>query len=148
MIVNKDNEINASKLDIDIKHKKAKTCLAIDMTIASESNVPIKEVEKQSKYKDVEIDFLKMWEIKDKYISSSGGDRWTHTKKGLLDNTNPVQVTYTKKLQNIVLLRNGSWDKHIEHIYAQMNQINRNTEVLKTAWSYLPRSSLFTLYKP
>ena len=36
----------------------------IDMSIPSDRNVSIKEVEKLSKYKDFEIEVIKMWEWK------------------------------------------------------------------------------------
>ena len=64
MPVNTDKEIKANRPDIIIKDKKEKTCIMIDMSIPSERNVPIKEVEKLSKYKDLEIEVTKMWEMK------------------------------------------------------------------------------------
>ena len=56
MPVNKDKEIKANRSDIIIKDKKDKKCIMIDMSIPPERNVSIKEVEKLSKYKDLEIE--------------------------------------------------------------------------------------------
>ena len=64
MPVNTDKEIKAKTPDITIKDKKEKTCIMIDMSIPSERNVSIKEVEKLSIYKDLEIEVTKMWEMK------------------------------------------------------------------------------------
>ena len=59
-----DREIKANRPDIIIKDKEKKTCLMIDMTVPSERNTSIKEVEKLSKYKDLEIEVTRMWGMK------------------------------------------------------------------------------------
>ena len=59
-----DKEIKANKPDIIIKDHINNTCQLIDMTIPSDRNVSIKEVEKLSKYKDLEIEVSKMWKMK------------------------------------------------------------------------------------
>ena len=64
MPVTTDKQINANKPDIIVKDKKANSCLMIDMTIPSERNVSIKQVEKLSKYKDLEMEVAKMWKMK------------------------------------------------------------------------------------
>ena len=53
MPVNTDKEIKANRPDIIIKDKIEKKCVMTDMSIPSERNLPIKEVEKLSKYKDL-----------------------------------------------------------------------------------------------
>ena len=63
MPVSTDKEIKANGPGI-IKDKKEKKCIIIDMSLPSERNVSIKEVEKLSKYKDLEIEVTKMWEMK------------------------------------------------------------------------------------
>ena len=68
MPVNTDKEIKANRPDIIIKDKKNKCCLLIDMTIPSERTVSIKEVEKLSKYKDLEIEIAKTWQMKTKTV--------------------------------------------------------------------------------
>ena len=64
MQVHTDKEIKANKPDIIIKDHINNTCQLIDMTIPSDRNVSIKEVEKCSKYKDLEIEISKMWNMK------------------------------------------------------------------------------------
>ena len=64
MQVHTDREIKANRPDIIIKNRKEKTCYLIDMTVPSERNVSVKEVEKLSKYKDLEIEITRMWEMK------------------------------------------------------------------------------------
>ena len=64
MPVNTDKEIKANRPDIIIKDKIEKKCIMIDMSIPSERNVSIKEVEKLSQYKDLEIEVTKMWQMK------------------------------------------------------------------------------------
>ena len=60
MQVHTDKEIKANKPDIIIKDHINSTCQLIDMTIPSDRNVSIKEVEKFSKYKDLEIEIGNM----------------------------------------------------------------------------------------
>ena len=55
MPLNTDKEIKANRPDIIIKDKKEKKCIMINMSIPSERNVSIKDIEKLSKYKDLEI---------------------------------------------------------------------------------------------
>ena len=64
MQVHTDKEIKANKPDIIIKDHINNTCQLIDMTIPSDRNFSIKEVEKLSKYKDLEIEVSKMWKMK------------------------------------------------------------------------------------
>ena len=41
-----------------------KKCIMIDMSIPSERNVSIKEIEKLPKYKELEVEVTKMWQMK------------------------------------------------------------------------------------
>ena len=59
-----DRSIRANRPDIMVKDYKKKTCLLIDMTVPSERNLSIKQYEKISKYKDLEIEIQKMWHLK------------------------------------------------------------------------------------
>ena len=47
-----------------MKDKKERKCIKIDMSIPFDRNLSIKKVEKLSKYKDLEIEVTKMWEMK------------------------------------------------------------------------------------
>ena len=64
MPVNTDKEIKANRPDIIIKDKIEKKCIMIDMSIPSERNASIKEVENLSKYKNLYIEVTKMWQMK------------------------------------------------------------------------------------
>ena len=64
MPIHTDKEITANRPDIVIKDKKENKCIFIDMYVPSERNVANKETEKLSKYKDLEIEVNKMWNMK------------------------------------------------------------------------------------
>ena len=64
MQVHMGKEIKANKPDIIIKDHINNTCQLIDMTMPSDRNVSTKEVEKLSKYKDLENEVSKIWIMK------------------------------------------------------------------------------------
>ena len=64
MPIHTDKEITENRPDIVIKDRKENKCIFIDMSVPSERNVASKETEKLSKYKDLEIEVTKMWQIK------------------------------------------------------------------------------------
>ena len=64
MLIHTDREIKANRPDIIVKGKEQKQCYLIDMTVPSKRNVSAKEVEKLSKYKDLEIEITRMWGMK------------------------------------------------------------------------------------
>ena len=64
MPIHTDKEITANRPDTVIKDKKENTCIFIDMSVPSERNVANKETEKMSKYKDLEKEVSKMWNMK------------------------------------------------------------------------------------
>ena len=66
--IHTDREIRANRPDIIVKDKTNKVCLLIDVAVPSDSNVSIKEFEKKSKYKDLEIEIQRMWKTKTKVI--------------------------------------------------------------------------------
>ena len=68
MPINTDKEIKANRPDIVIKDKSKSSCTLIDMAVPSERNVATKEVEKIAKYKDLEIEISKMWNMKTNVI--------------------------------------------------------------------------------
>jgi hypothetical protein len=59
-----DREVLANRPDIIIKNKKDKTCLLIDVSIPSDKNIIQKEDEKKLKYKNLSIEFQRMWNMK------------------------------------------------------------------------------------
>ena len=64
MQVHTDKIIKANKPDIIIKHKEEKTCMLINMGIPSDRNTSVKVAKRLSKYKDLEIEILKMLGMK------------------------------------------------------------------------------------
>ena len=104
MQVHTDKEIKANKPDIIIKDHINSTCQLIDMTIPSDRNVSIKEVEKFSKYKDLEIEIGKMWKMKVTTIPVVIGALGA-IKKGMKSNIDKIPgKIYLEELQKITLL--------------------------------------------
>jgi hypothetical protein len=72
--------------------KKEKTELVIDVAILDDSNVNMKETEKLSNYKDLNIDVSRMWKVRIKIVPAITGALGTN-KKGLDQNLSCSQVT-------------------------------------------------------
>ena len=53
---------------ITIKNFEENTCIMIDVTVPTYKNISLKEFQKLSKYKDLEIEVTKMWKLKTKTI--------------------------------------------------------------------------------
>ena len=62
--VHTDRMIQANRPDIVVKDKRNSTCLLIDMSVPTDKTVSAKVFEKLSKYKDLEIEIEKMWQLK------------------------------------------------------------------------------------
>ena len=104
MQVHTDKEIKANKPDIIMKDHVNNTCQVIDMTIPSDRNVSIKEVEKFSKYKDLEIEISKMWKMKTTTIPVVIGAPGV-IKKGMRSNIEKIPGKISlEELQKITLL--------------------------------------------
>ena len=54
--------------DIIIKNHEGRTCIMMDVAVPSDQNISLKEFQKLSKYKDLEIEVTKMWKLKTKII--------------------------------------------------------------------------------
>jgi hypothetical protein len=63
MPITTDREIKANRPDIIVRDRNNKQCLLIDIAVPSDKNTSVKTVEKQSKYKDLEIEINRMWKI-------------------------------------------------------------------------------------
>jgi len=61
---NTNKEVKANRPDIIAEKKSKKLCIFIDVAVPSERNFAAKEVEKLSKYKDLDIEIGKMWNTK------------------------------------------------------------------------------------
>ena len=66
--INTDRTVRANRPDIVIKDYNRRTCLLIDMSVPSDRNLSGKELEKLSKYKDLEIEIQKMWHLETKTV--------------------------------------------------------------------------------
>ena len=64
MPVNTDRTITANRPDITVKDSVNSTCKLIDVTIPSDRNIALKEIEKKSKCKDLELEIQRMWHLK------------------------------------------------------------------------------------
>ena len=62
--IHTDRTIQAVMPDIVVKYHNDKTCFFIDMSVPSDTIVSLKIFEKLIKYKDLEIEFTKMWHLK------------------------------------------------------------------------------------
>ena len=89
MAVHTDRHVGANRPDIIIKDKVNSTCKLIDMTVPCDKNVSIKEMEKKSKYQDLEIEIQRMWKMKTKVIPIVIGALGT-IRKGMEDNIRSV----------------------------------------------------------
>ena len=61
--VNTDKEMKDNRPDIIMTGKNEWKCITVDMSIPSDRSASIKEAEKWSKYKDLEIEVTKMRKI-------------------------------------------------------------------------------------
>ena len=62
--VHTDKAVRSNRPDIIVKDYETQTCFLIDTTNPSERNTSVKELEKLSKYKDLEIEIVKMWHLR------------------------------------------------------------------------------------
>ena len=104
MAVQTDRHISANRPDIIIKDKVNSTCKLIDMNVTCDKNVSSKEIEKRSKYKDLEIEIQRMWKMKTEVIPIVIGALGT-IKKGMENNIRNVSEPMNiKSLQRHLLL--------------------------------------------
>ena len=104
MPVNTDRTITLNRPDIIVKDSVRSTCNLIDMTVPSDRNIELKEVEKKSKYKykDLELEIQGMWQMKTAVIPVVV--RGT-VKKGMVENMRKVSERATvTEIQNICML--------------------------------------------
>ena len=104
MPVNTDRTITANRPDIIVKNSVNSTCKLIDMTVPSDRNIALKEIEKKSKYKDLGLEIQRMWHIKTVVIpvvvSALGS-----VKKGMVENIKKVSETATvTEIQKVCML--------------------------------------------
>ena len=59
-----DRRIVANRPDLVIHNKKERTCLLIDVAVPDDKIILMKQAEKMIKYKDLEIEITRMWNVK------------------------------------------------------------------------------------
>ena len=104
MPVNTDRTITANRPDIIVKDSVNSTCKLIDMTVPSDRNIALKEIEKKSKYKDLELEIQRMWHMKTIVIPVVVGALGT-VKKGMIENIEKVSKSANvTEIQKICML--------------------------------------------
>ena len=102
--INTDRAIQANRPDIVIKDHKSKTCLLIDMTIPTDRNISVKEFDKLSKYKDLQIEIDRMWHLKTTIVPVVVGALGM-VKKGIQNHLNTIPgEPNLQEIQKIVLI--------------------------------------------
>jgi hypothetical protein len=100
-----DRKIEANRPDIVVKDKHDNICYMIDVSVPKDSNVGLKELEKKSKYKDLEIEMSKMWNMKIVNIPIIIGSLGL-IRKGMQQNCEKLPGSVRLDMcQKIVLLR-------------------------------------------
>jgi hypothetical protein len=74
-----------NRSNIVLNDKREKTCLLIERAIRDYSNFNTNETENLNKYKDLEIEFIRMWKIRTKIVPIMFGRLGT-IKKGIYQN--------------------------------------------------------------
>lgn len=104
MPVNTDRTITANRSDIIVKDSVNSTCKLIDMTVPSDRNITLKEIEKKSKYKDLELEIQRMWHMKTIVVPVVVGALGT-VKKGMVKNIEKVSKSANvTEIQKICML--------------------------------------------
>jgi hypothetical protein len=68
MTIHTDRTITANRPDIVVKDNAKRTCYILDISVPMDCNVVKKSVEKISKYKNLEIEIRRMWNMKTSVI--------------------------------------------------------------------------------
>ena len=96
MPFNTDRTITASRPDIIVKDSVNSIYKLIDVTVPSDRNIALKEIEKKSKYKDLELEIQRMWHYENR---SDPCGCWcacySKLKKGMVENTKKVSERAT-----------------------------------------------------
>ena len=86
---------------IIIRDSVNSTCKLIHMSFSSDRNIALKEIEKKSKYKDLELEIRRMWQMKTVFIPVVVGT----VKKKMVENIKKVSETATvTEIQKICML--------------------------------------------
>ena len=100
MPVNTDRTITANRPDIIVKDSVKSTCKLIDMTVPSDRNIALKEIEKK---RSTELEIQRMWHMKTIVIPVVVGALGT-VKKGMIENIEKVSK-YTHYTRHTLYIR-------------------------------------------
>ena len=89
MPIHTDRTIAANRPDTELKNKRDKTCLLIDMTIPLDTNTSVKTTETLTKYKDLESEVERMWGLRTTTVPVVIGALGT-VKKDMENHTNKI----------------------------------------------------------
>ena len=104
MPVNTDRTITANRPGIIVKDSVNSTCKLIEWTVPSDRNIALKEIERKSKYKDLELEIQKMWHKETLVIPVVVGALGT-VKKGMVEDIKKVsERTTVTEIQKISML--------------------------------------------
>jgi len=104
MPVNTDRNVTANRPDIIVKDSVNSSCKLIDMIVPSDRNIALKEIEKKSKYKSLELEIQRMWHMKTIVIPVVVGALGT-VKKGMVENIEKVSKrTNVTEIHKICML--------------------------------------------
>ena len=119
MPVNTDITITANRPDIIVKDSVNSTCKLIDITVSSDRNIALKETEKNSKYKDLEVEIQRMWHMKTVVIPVVVGVLGT-VKKGMLESIKKVSERATMtEIQKSCMLGSARILRKVLWVYEQ-----------------------------
>ena len=105
MQIHTDRELSANKPDIVIKDHANRCCKLIDVTVPSDRNTYTKVIEKLSKYKDLEIETTRMWEMRTETVPDIVGALGL-IRQGMDQNLGKILgASNINELQKITLVR-------------------------------------------
>ena len=64
LVIHTDRTIQANRQGIIVKDSIEITCFLIDMCVPTDQNIAAKDFDKLCKYKDLEIEINRMWNLK------------------------------------------------------------------------------------
>ena len=113
MPVKTDRTITTNRPDIIVKDSVNSTCKLIDMTIQSDRSIALKEIEKKSKYKDLELEIQRVWQMKAIVIPVVVVALGT-VKKGMVENIEKVSKRHdVTEIQKICILESARMLKKV-----------------------------------
>ena len=92
-----DRKISANRPDVAIHDRKSMSRVLIDVSVPDDKNIALKEADKISKYKDLEIEINRMWNVKTKVVLVVVGTLRKYFAKGVELTPGPPKIQRFKK---------------------------------------------------